>query len=200
MKTQNTQKPNPELHNTAIYVGDNAELRARAIEYYEKEGYAGDDYKNNLPYIGAVGKIFSDFPSEKPFKIITLPERKGIIQFIEDGDYIYSMTLSGVPKYTANPKKAKVFNSFEDALKLFTANSEERNKELFRFIPLSDVEEHIPVVKPEIKPMTSERIQEIQSKTAYPDSISVQQALLKVWNECSAYYETKTNTLDAEIQ
>lgn len=31
--------------------------------------------------------------------------------------------------------------------------------------------------------MTTERIKEIQSKTAYPDSISVQQALLQVWNE-----------------
>lgn len=32
--------------------------------------------------------------------------------------------------------------------------------------------------------MTTERIKEIQSNTAYPDSISVQQALLQVWNEC----------------
>ena len=32
--------------------------------------------------------------------------------------------------------------------------------------------------------MTSERIKEIQQETAYPNSISVQQALLKVWNEC----------------
>ena len=32
--------------------------------------------------------------------------------------------------------------------------------------------------------MTADRIKEIQDKTAYPDSISVQQALLKVWNEC----------------
>jgi hypothetical protein len=32
--------------------------------------------------------------------------------------------------------------------------------------------------------MTTDRIKEIQSKTAYPDSISVQQALLQVWNEC----------------
>ena len=32
--------------------------------------------------------------------------------------------------------------------------------------------------------MTSERIKEIQQRTAYPDSISVQQALLQVWNEC----------------
>ena len=32
--------------------------------------------------------------------------------------------------------------------------------------------------------MNTERIKEIQKETAYPDSISVQQALLKVWNEC----------------
>jgi len=32
--------------------------------------------------------------------------------------------------------------------------------------------------------MTTDRIKEIQSKTAYPDNISVQQALLRVWNEC----------------
>ena len=32
--------------------------------------------------------------------------------------------------------------------------------------------------------MTNDRIKEIQSKTAYPDSISVQQGLLQVWNEC----------------
>ena len=32
--------------------------------------------------------------------------------------------------------------------------------------------------------MTTERIKEIQSKTAYPDSVSVQQALLQVWDEC----------------
>jgi len=32
--------------------------------------------------------------------------------------------------------------------------------------------------------MTNERIKEIQAETGYPDSVSVQQALLKVWNEC----------------
>lgn len=32
--------------------------------------------------------------------------------------------------------------------------------------------------------MTTERIEEIQKQTAYPDSISVQKALLQVWNEC----------------
>jgi len=33
--------------------------------------------------------------------------------------------------------------------------------------------------------MTSDRIKEIQKTTASPDSVSVQQALLQVWNECS---------------
>lgn len=32
--------------------------------------------------------------------------------------------------------------------------------------------------------MTSERIKEIQETTAYPNSVSVKQALLQVWNEC----------------
>ena len=31
--------------------------------------------------------------------------------------------------------------------------------------------------------MNTDRIKEIQSKTAYPESVSVQQALLQVWNE-----------------
>ena len=32
--------------------------------------------------------------------------------------------------------------------------------------------------------MNSERIKEIQETTAYPESVSVKQALLQVWNEC----------------
>ena len=32
--------------------------------------------------------------------------------------------------------------------------------------------------------MNSDRIREIQQQTAYPDSISVMQALMQVWNEC----------------
>tara|TARA_R110000868_G_scaffold222045_1_gene473875 strand:- start:1 stop:231 length:231 start_codon:yes stop_codon:yes gene_type:complete len=32
--------------------------------------------------------------------------------------------------------------------------------------------------------MTADRIKEIQDKTAFPDSLSVCQALLQVWNEC----------------
>lgn len=32
--------------------------------------------------------------------------------------------------------------------------------------------------------MTTERIKQIQAITGFPDSVSVQQALLQVWNEC----------------
>ena len=32
--------------------------------------------------------------------------------------------------------------------------------------------------------MTSDRIKQIQESTAYPESLSVKQALLQVWNEC----------------
>lgn len=32
--------------------------------------------------------------------------------------------------------------------------------------------------------MTSDRIKEIQEQTAFPNSVSVKQALLQVWNEC----------------
>jgi hypothetical protein len=32
--------------------------------------------------------------------------------------------------------------------------------------------------------MTADRIKEIQNETAVPDSVSVCQALMKVWNEC----------------
>jgi len=39
--------------------------------------------------------------------------------------------------------------------------------------------------------MNSNRIEEIQNECAYPDSISVQQALLKVWNECVQEHENK---------
>ena len=46
--------------------------------------------------------------------------------------------------------------------------------------------------------MTSERIKEIQQQTAYPDSISVQQALLQVWNECSQL--PKQEISDEEIE
>ena len=43
--------------------------------------------------------------------------------------------------------------------------------------------------------MNTERIKEIQSKTAYPDSLSVQQALLQVWNECEQEQQLKNCNL-----
>ena len=39
--------------------------------------------------------------------------------------------------------------------------------------------------------MTSERIKEIQSGTAYPESVSVKEALLQVWNECQQEFNAK---------
>lgn len=120
-----TQKPNPELHNTAIYVGEDAELRAMAIAFYEENGYKLEKRGNKKKYIG---------------------------------------TLS-----VTHPLGYECCFEFDYALAL------EFGKKI--------------ITLPEIKqPMTSERIQEIQSKTAYPDSISVQQALLKVWNECEQYF------------
>jgi hypothetical protein len=46
--------------------------------------------------------------------------------------------------------------------------------------------------------MTSERIKEIQQQTAYPDSVSVSQALLQVWNECSQLPQQEIS--DEEIE
>jgi hypothetical protein len=43
--------------------------------------------------------------------------------------------------------------------------------------------------------MNIERIKEIQQETAYPDSVSVQQALLKVWNECEQEKVVKNNAV-----
>ena len=43
--------------------------------------------------------------------------------------------------------------------------------------------------------MNIKRIKEIQQETAYPDSISVQQALLKVWNECEQEKVVKNNAV-----
>lgn len=47
--------------------------------------------------------------------------------------------------------------------------------------------------------MTAERIKEIQSETAYSDSQSVQQALMKVWNECSQQAEKEKKELVDEM-
>lgn len=43
--------------------------------------------------------------------------------------------------------------------------------------------------------MNSDRIKEIQETTAYPESVSVKQALLQVWNECE---QEKTNNLSSK--
>lgn len=49
--------------------------------------------------------------------------------------------------------------------------------------------------------MNSERIKEIQAETAYPQSRSVHQALLKVWNECEQEPKKETqNILDKLIK
>ena len=47
--------------------------------------------------------------------------------------------------------------------------------------------------------MNIKRIEEIQKETAYPDSISVQQALLKVWNECEQEKVVNKNDLLPDV-
>jgi hypothetical protein len=44
--------------------------------------------------------------------------------------------------------------------------------------------------------MTADRIKEIQEKTAFPDSVSVCQALLQVWNECEQDNKDKKYTFN----
>lgn len=46
--------------------------------------------------------------------------------------------------------------------------------------------------------MDSERIKEIQAETAYPQSRSVQQALLKVWNECEQKQDRRYSEEEVE--
>ena len=48
--------------------------------------------------------------------------------------------------------------------------------------------------------MNTKRIEEIQKETAYPDSISVQQALLKVWNECEQEKVVNKNDLLPDVR
>jgi hypothetical protein len=74
------KKPNPNLRNTAIYVGNDEQLRKRAIEYYESEGYPFEQYRTNFEYIGTFddNSAVSDF-NKKTIKtynytIIILPE------------------------------------------------------------------------------------------------------------------------------
>ena len=46
--------------------------------------------------------------------------------------------------------------------------------------------------------MNSNRIKEIQLETAYPNSRSVHQALLQVWNECAQQQSKRTSQLEAD--
>lgn len=48
--------------------------------------------------------------------------------------------------------------------------------------------------------MTSERIKEIQDTTAYPNSISVKEALLQVWSECWNQSQSEIDELKAEVE
>jgi len=47
--------------------------------------------------------------------------------------------------------------------------------------------------------MTSDRIKEIQSETAYPNSRSVKSALDQVWNECEQYFNSLHNSNQTTI-
>ena len=46
--------------------------------------------------------------------------------------------------------------------------------------------------------MNSDRIKEIQQTTAYPESVSVKQALLQVWNECEQEYRSQASDLPSD--
>lgn len=43
--------------------------------------------------------------------------------------------------------------------------------------------------------MTTKRIEELQKKTAYPDSLSVYNALMQVWNECEQKTDLRNQLL-----
>lgn len=46
--------------------------------------------------------------------------------------------------------------------------------------------------------MNSKRIEQIQKGTSYPHSVSVQQALFQVWNECEQEYKSKAEKVAKE--
>ena len=46
--------------------------------------------------------------------------------------------------------------------------------------------------------MKTDRIKEIQQTTAYPESVSVKQALLQVWNECEQEYRSRASELPSD--
>lgn len=74
--------PNPQLKNTCIYVGNDEQLRKRAIEYYEVNGYRFKDDEMFYEYIGTFESIKDKESSSFPHSmivgynktIITLPE------------------------------------------------------------------------------------------------------------------------------
>ena len=47
--------------------------------------------------------------------------------------------------------------------------------------------------------MNTSRIEELHKQTAYPESHSVAQALLKVWNETAQHYEKSFILLEADM-
>jgi len=47
--------------------------------------------------------------------------------------------------------------------------------------------------------MTTDRIKEIQEGTAHPNSVSVQQALLQVWNECAQQSQSEIDELNRAV-
>ncbi|MCK9320331.1 hypothetical protein [Methanoculleus sp.] len=55
------------------------------------------------------------------------------------------------------------------------------------------------IKKQNLKDMNTKRIEEIQKETAYPESVSVQQALLKVWNECEQEKVVNKNDLLPDV-
>jgi hypothetical protein len=103
-----TQTPNPLLKNTAIFVGNDAELRKKAIEYYEREGYKQESVLNRHPdcvyisigddgvdlFIGAFGETAIKYDN---CKIITIPEKQPI--------------TSGYPKWMFTSNSGTVWGS-----------------------------------------------------------------------------------------
>lgn len=51
-----------------------------------------------------------------------------------------------------------------------------------------------------LKKMNSDRIKEIQETTSCPNSTSVQQALLQVWNECSQQSQSEIDELTNDLK
>lgn len=52
----------------------------------------------------------------------------------------------------------------------------------------------------ELTAMNSDRIKEIQETTAFPESLSVKQALLQVWNECEQQANKEIEVLKSQLK